>query len=76
MMYPISLALLDWLFNIKLNYNLKKGMILSEFSQTWVALILFVVMTIVCQKRDINFYIEMQTYGSVAIVIFILIIIG
>lgn len=33
-------------------------------------------MTIVCQRRDINFYIGMQAYGSIAIVAFVIIIIG
>lgn len=75
MLYPISLALLDWFFSIKLTFVQKKEEpILSKYSQTWVALFLFLLMTIVCQKRDINFYVRIQTYGSLAIVAFIVII--
>lgn len=74
MLYPISLALLEWIFGIEVPIIKENKPTLSQYSQTYVAIFLYIVMAPICQKRNLSFFIKMLSYGAVpifAMIIFI-----
>lgn len=53
-----------------------EGIVFAHFSQTYVALGLYVMMLAICLKRDLSIFIKVASYGSVAIAVIALVIIS
>ena len=74
MSYQMVLALLDWLFGIQLPQKLGVADF-SGFSQTWMAIIIFIIFVFACLQRDLSIFIRVTSYGAVSIVMIMLYII-
>ena len=74
MIYPNLLALLFWIG--KLDLPLVTEFSLATFSQTYVAILMYIFMLFVCLKRDMTIFICLSSYGALSIVAISLFIIG
>lgn len=74
MLYPNILALLNWIFKVKL--PLQEGIIFDSFSQSYCAILMYIVMVSICLKRDLSLFILMSSYGAIAIIIIALFILS
>ena len=67
MAYEILLALLDWIFEIQLPE--RAGVAdFTGFSQTWMAIIIYIIFVFACLKRDLSIFIKVTSYGAVSII--------
>ena len=57
MLYPTTLALMYWVFEVDLPYVFSGTPTLSQYSQTYVAIALYMLMAVLCQKRNLHFFI-------------------
>ena len=67
LLYPMCLALLKWIFDYQLPYN--PGLqTFSSFSQQWLAIVVYIMMLVVCLKKDLSFFIKLSSYGSILLI--------
>lgn len=64
MIYLQILAIIKWTTGVAL-VNYSEGVVFSHFSQTYVALGLYVILLGVCLKRDLSIFIKISTYGAI-----------
>lgn len=76
MMYPTTLALMYWVFDVNLPYVFSGTPTLSQYSQTYVAIALYIILATICQQRNLHFFIKMLSYGSVPIFAMIIFVVG
>ena len=75
-LYPMVCAITVWISgdNNTIKYNLDPSW--HWFSQNYTAMILFVIMTALCSKKDIKIFIKIGSYGVIFICLLMLCIIS
>jgi amino acid permease len=74
MLYPIILALIEWIFRHPLPLITEARF--DVFSQAYIAIIIFFIEVIIVCKRDLSIFIKVMSYGSFFIVALMLFIVG
>lgn len=74
MLYPLTLAVYAWSTNTDPVFHTEAT--LDYYSTSHVALVLFVVLTVICLKTDLSFFMQVSSAGVIFIMMLILFIIA
>ena len=74
-LYPNIVAILKWVFDIDVPL-VTEAATFSSFSQCWVSLMLFGIMSMVCIRRDLSFFIKIISIGCIFIIMIAIFIVS
>ena len=72
MLYPMTLALFAWFTGIDPTFHTEPT--LEYYSQTYMALFIFLILTLICLRTDLSFFMKVSSAGVIFIVILIIFI--
>ena len=73
-LYPIMLAIYAWISGSDPNFDINPSF--ARFSTSYVSLALFVVLVIICNKKDINIFMRIGSFGIIFVVFLMIFIIA
>ena len=73
-MYPDILAIYAWISGSTLGFDIEPSF--TRFSTSYVSLFLFVVLVIICNKKDVNIFMRIGSFGVIFLVALMLFIIA
>lgn len=68
MLYPNILAVIKWIFNVDLPLHVGSAYFYA-FSESYVSIILYFIMMMICLRRDLSIFIRITSYGAISIMI-------
>ena len=73
-MYPDILAIYAWISGSTPGFDIEPSF--TRFSTSYVSLFLFVVLVIICNKKDVNIFMRIGSFGVIFLVALMLFIIA
>ena len=73
-LYPDILAIYAWISGTHPTFNLDNSF--ERFSTSYVSLVLFVILVIICNKKDINIFLRFGSFGVIFVILLMIFIIA
>ena len=74
MLYPMTMAIYTWSTGTDINLSLDPTF--KKYSISYVSILLFVVLVIICSKKDLAIFLRIGSFGVIFIIFLVVFIIA